>query len=470
MKKVVLLGLCFVIFLSKPVTAQLASFSFSATPEAPTTGWTNVPGNPYSAVLTATSNGISISSVSTTHWMPNSSSACSFDYLGASPGTYFPDAVMSNVWLQFNGTTYDQALYNPGNDQLELSGLSPDSTYTLRMSGSDKYFTGSTEYVVEGQSVASPQYLDTYNNLSTGITFQRVRPNSSGIIKIYVAGAANSQFAIIAGLQVYSGSANVGVPSVGVTSPKNGTVISEGANLVILSTASESGGTIAKMEFYADTTKIGEADAAPYNYTWVNPEPGNYAITVKATDNTGTVSTAVVNVGVESLNYFWSTTGNIATNADSNFIGTVDTNRLAIRTNNVERISVLKDGSVGIGTKNTHGFLLAVNGQAIFTKVRVMTAGTWPDYVFSREYKLPSLTDLETYIAMNKHLPGIVSEKDAVKNGVDVSDQQAAMLQKVEELTLYLIEENKRLKEQNEKLQHQQQEIDELKKLIKARK
>jgi len=339
--------------LSTNLYAQIASFSFSNTPEAPVTGWTNVPGNPYSSVLTATANGITVSSVSTTHWMPNDASSCSFDYLGASPATYFPDLVMGNAWLQYNGTSYNQALYSPGNDQLELSGLNKDSTYILRMSSSDKYFTGSTEYVVEGQVVSVPQYLDTYNNLSTGVTFQHVRPNTSGIIKIYVAGVSNSTFAIISGIQVFSGSANVGAPVVAISAPKNGTVISEGANLLINSTASETGGSITKVEFFADTTKIGEVDAAPYNYTWVNPTPGNYLITAKATDNVGTISTVAINIGVESLNYFWSTTGNIATGGDSSFVGTVDTNRLAFRTNNIERMSISKDGNLTIGGKDT---------------------------------------------------------------------------------------------------------------------
>jgi hypothetical protein len=285
--------------------------------------------------------------------MPNDASSCSFDYLGASPATYFPDVVMGNAWLQYNGSSYNQALYSPGNDQLELSGLNKDSTYILRMSSSDKYFTGSTEYVVEGQVVSAPQYLDTYNNLSTGVTFQHVKPNASGVIKIYVAGVNNSTFAIISGIQVFSGSANVGAPVVAISAPKNGTVISEGANLLINCTASETGGSIARVEFFADTTKIGEVDAAPYNFTWVNPNSGNYLITARATDNVGTISTVAINIGVESLNYFWSTTGNIATGGDSSFVGTVDTNRLAFRTNNIERMSISKDGNVTIGGKDT---------------------------------------------------------------------------------------------------------------------
>ena len=175
-------------------------------------------------------------------------------------------------------------------------------------------------------------------------------------------------------------------------------------------------------------------------------------------------------------NYFWSTTGNIATGGDTSFVGTVDTNRLAFRTNNIERMSILGDGTIGIGTKNTYGYKLAVNGNAIFGKVRIKTVGTWPDYVFKKGYVLKSLEDLEFYIEKYEHLPGIIAEPIANVDGVDLGTHQSALLKKIEELTLYLIRENKTLKEQNQriteqniKLEDQQRQIDELKRLIKAK-
>jgi hypothetical protein len=152
-------------------------------------------------------------------------------------------------------------------------------------------------------------------------------------------------------------------------------------------------------------------------------------------------------VAIESLNYFWSTTGNITTNADTFFLGTVDTNRLAIRTNNIERVSVLGDGSVGVGTKTTHGYKLAVNGNAIFTKVSIRNYASWPDYVFKSSYKLPGLDSLEKYIRVNRHLPGIISAEQAKGQPIDLADNQALLLRKVEELTLYLIEEHKQVEE-----------------------
>ena len=59
------------------------------------------------------------------------------------------------------------------------------------------------------------------------------------------------------------------------------------------------------MEFFEDTTKIGEVDTPPYNFTWNDPDPGTYTITARATDNIGTINTASVSIGITSLNYFW---------------------------------------------------------------------------------------------------------------------------------------------------------------------
>jgi hypothetical protein len=115
--------------------------------------------------------------------------------------------------------------------------------------------------------------------------------------------------------------------------------------------------------------------------------------------------------------------------------------------------------NIAIGTSNPQGYKLAVNGTAIFTKVKVKPVGSWPDYVFHKDFRLPGLAELESYIREHSHLPGIASEQEVMARGIDVSEHEAALLRKVEELTLYLIEQNKRLAAQ-------QKEIDALKALM----
>jgi hypothetical protein len=103
-------------------------------------------------------------------------------------------------------------------------------------------------------------------------------------------------------------------------------------------------------------------------------------------------------------------------------------------------------GDVGIGTTNPQSEL-AVNGT-ITAKEVVVTLDGWPDFVFSDNYKPMPLNKLEKYIKVNKSLPGIPKEKEVVKEGVALGDMQVKLLQKVEELTLYVIE----LKKDNEEL------------------
>jgi len=88
---------------------------------------------------------------------------------------------------------------------------------------------------------------------------------------------------------------------------------------------------------------------------------------------------------------------------------------------------------------------LAVNGTITAQKLRV-TPARWSDYVFAPDYRLPSLGSVEKYIRKNNHLPGIPSAVEAEGKGIDVGESQAALLKKIEELTLYIISEDKEMK------------------------
>ena len=98
--------------------------------------------------------------------------------------------------------------------------------------------------------------------------------------------------------------------------------------------------------------------------------------------------------------------------------------------------------------------LLAVNGTAVFVKAKVAVYGsTWPDYVFSQNYKLMPLDSLEQFIQLNKHLPEVPTAGDIEKNGIDLGDNQTLLLKKIEELTLIVIEQNKKIKDQNKRIE-----------------
>jgi hypothetical protein len=113
-----------------------------------------------------------------------------------------------------------------------------------------------------------------------------------------------------------------------------------------------------------------------------------------------------------------------------------------------DRIVIKQNGNVGIGTINPT-YKLAVNGT-IRTKEVIVETG-WADYVFEKDYKLPSLKEVEQYIKNNKHLPEIPSAQEIQKNGLSVGEVQTKMMQKIEELTLYVIELQKQIDELKKK-------------------
>lgn len=101
------------------------------------------------------------------------------------------------------------------------------------------------------------------------------------------------------------------------------------------------------------------------------------------------------------------------------------------------------NGNLGLGVANPSE-RLEVNGTIRSKKVKV-EASVWPDYVFSSSYKLRTLNELEQFIQQNQHLPEVPSAEEVEANGLDLGDMEATLLKKIEELTLYVIEQNKRL-------------------------
>jgi hypothetical protein len=113
------------------------------------------------------------------------------------------------------------------------------------------------------------------------------------------------------------------------------------------------------------------------------------------------------------------------------------------------------NGNVGIGTA-TPTEKLSVNGKIRAQEIKVEN-GNWPDYVFEKDYSLPSLEQTEKHIQEKGHLPGIPSAAEVKAEGIEVGDMNAKLLKKIEELTLQMIQLNKTVKVQ-------QIEINQLKK------
>ena len=126
-------------------------------------------------------------------------------------------------------------------------------------------------------------------------------------------------------------------------------------------------------------------------------------------------------------------------------------------------------GSSWVYPNNTGNYKLFVEGGILTEKVKVALRSTnnWADYVFADDYKLMPLKQVEEFINKNNHLPGVDSAEDLAKNGLDLSAMQAKQMEKIEELTLYIIEQNKTLENQSKAIENQNKEIEELKNQMK---
>ena len=99
------------------------------------------------------------------------------------------------------------------------------------------------------------------------------------------------------------------------------------------------------------------------------------------------------------------------------------------------------NGSVAVGTSTIpSGYKMAVDGKLITEEVKVQLSGSWPDYVFDEDYDLPTLEEVQKHIDEKGHLPNIPSAEEVEKNGVELGEMDRLLLEKIEELTLHVIQ------------------------------
>ena len=121
---------------------------------------------------------------------------------------------------------------------------------------------------------------------------------------------------------------------------------------------------------------------------------------------------------------------------------------------NFEAMRINSSGSVGIGTTSTGSHKLAVHGSIGAREIKV-EANSWSDFVFEDDYDLRTLEEVEQHINEKGHLPEIPNEAEVSENGINLGAMDAKLLQKIEELTLYVIDLNKRVQE----LENENQEL-----------
>ncbi|WEK36874.1 MAG: hypothetical protein P0Y53_05105 [Candidatus Pseudobacter hemicellulosilyticus] len=110
-------------------------------------------------------------------------------------------------------------------------------------------------------------------------------------------------------------------------------------------------------------------------------------------------------------------------------------------------------GNVGIGTGTTGSYRLAVEGKIAARGVKVTLTTPWPDYVFDSTYAIMPLRDLDSFVTANRHLPGMPTAAEVKEKGIELGEMNAKLLEKIEELTIYVLElkkENMAIREELE--------------------
>ncbi len=188
------------------------------------------------------------------------------------------------------------------------------------------------------------------------------------------------------------------------------------------------------------------------------------AVTVNANGNVG--------IGTSSPASKLDVSGAIYARYDATVLSTISTNasgtlnvngwnNVNIQTGGNSSVYASGNGNVGIGTTSPSE-KLSVNGN-IRTKKLIVAQTNWPDYVFHPAYQLKPLDEVEKFVQVNRHLPGVPSQKEVDRQGLDVGDTQALLLKKIEELTLYMIEVKKENKVLQEQINKQAEEIRQIK-------
>lgn len=175
-------------------------------------------------------------------------------------------------------------------------------------------------------------------------------------------------------------------------------------------------------------------------------------------DNAGYVGIGVTGLGAEAKVHVGTGLGvsltqngylMLGNSSGSNMV--FDINEIQTRTNGAAASMILQrsGGTVRIGgTAVPSGYKFAVDGKVICEELKVkLVSSGWPDYVFGDNYTLPTLKEVEKYIQQNKHLPNIPSATEIEKNGIEVGDMQKRMMEKIEQMTLYILQLQKQIDE-----------------------
>lgn len=334
---------------------------------------------------------------------------------------------------------------------INTDGTLPNASSMLDVKSTNKGLLIPRMSSSERTGISNPAVgLLVYDNQTQSFWFFK----TAGWTELVTGGGAGTNYWNTSGADIYNNNTgNVGIgttnPTVKLTiqTPINTTGWTHigGADSIIVSEGiggvSAAMGTATNHAFRLNTNGLGRLHIYPAGEVVVGANTtGSFGkFTVETNNNSFGISHRSVEGNILATNIGGTSAG----------IGTFSNTNMRIFCNSFSRIFVAAaTGNVGIGTDNPT-YKLSVLGNIRGTEVVVETG--WADYVFDKKYKLNSLDEVEKFIEQNKHLPGVPSAAEIEKNGLPLGDTQKRMMEKIEELTLYMIEANKKI-EKLEKL------------------
>ncbi len=304
-------------------------------------------------------------------------------------------------------------------------------------------------------------YISNLNTLNAGYNVNgnsQIYINNVGYLNgatqfrdLYVNNGKGSTIAFFQG-----GSGNVGI---GTTNPSNTLEIKGAANqLRLTSTGTEA--DIRYVPTSGHAWQVGVAPTAPNSFQFYEEGANISQLTIKEGGNVGLGTTTPIN----QLTLTKDLGIQCAANVNAHKLYASPSNTRTIRfdcsstdstggwefynsNNSKSLMYVRQSGIVSIGTTYSNSaYKLAVGGKIIAEEVLVkLQSDIWPDYVFKKEYKMKTLNDLEKYVNTNNHLPGIPSANEVKKEGISIGEMQTKQMEKIEELTLYMLQMNKEI-------------------------
>lgn len=388
------------------------------------------------------------SSGATLTWNPSSDNVGVMHYLIFLDNTY-NSMVMSGTSFDLSNldadTAYQVTMYAEdmaGNrsvvsNTLQLRTL-PDTmppTVPQGLSASNTTQTGTTlNWQASVDDHAIDHYMVFQDGIMLGSTAQlnyqvnNLNPATTYNFTIMAMDAAGNGSALSAPLQVTTSGTQGDTEPPGAVTDLHANSITSFSVQLQWSAVSDNVG-VSMYHVFQNGSEIGQPTATSFLAEGLNPG-STYQFMIMAMDAAGNMSSMGNMINVTTL----SEVAVVDYTSENSNLPSVDWNANNLWVN----------GNLGIGTNNTMGYRLAVAGKVVAEEVKVALQGNWPDYVFKEDYPLPSLTEVKHYIALNGHLMDIPKDIDIQNNGISLGQMNALLLRKIEELTLYLIQQEEK--------------------------